>query len=190
MTTSVSSSSGGEPLIIVAPLSGIIVPIERVPDPAFAQRLVGDGASIDPMSDRVLAPCDARVLQVHRAHHAVTLSARGLEIIVHVGLDTVMLNGDGFKSFVKAGDDVHTGDVLLGFDADLVARRARSLLTQIVVSNVENIAAIEVREGRVTAGRDTLMRIMLGERSATPETSSQAEAVRSRPIVITAAGGL
>jgi phosphotransferase system IIA component len=70
-TTFATSPSGGEPLIIVAPLSGIIVPLERVPDPAFAQRLVGDGVSIDPMSDRVLAPCDARVLQVHRAHHAV-----------------------------------------------------------------------------------------------------------------------
>ena len=174
----------------MAPLSGIIVPIERVPDPAFAQRLVGDGASIDPMSDRVLAPCNARVLQVHRAHHAVTLTARGLEIIIHVGLDTVMLNGEGFTAFVKAGDEVHTGDALLGFDADLVARRARSLLTQVVVSNVENVAAIEPCHGRVTAGRDTLMRIMLGERSAAPETLSESVTVRSQPIVITAADGL
>jgi phosphoenolpyruvate-protein phosphotransferase len=190
VTTSATSSSGGEPLIIVAPLSGIIVPIERVPDPAFAQRLVGDGASIDPMSDRVLAPCDAHVLQVHRAHHAVTLSARGLEIIIHVGLDTVMLNGEGFTAFVKPGDIVKTGDVLLGFDADLVARRARSLLTQIVISNVENVASIEPCVGRVTAGRDALMRIVLGKRTASSETLSQSEAIRSKPIVITAAGGL
>ena len=136
-TTSATLPSGGEPLIIVAPLSGIIVPLERVPDPAFAQRLVGDGVSIDPMSDRVLAPCDARVLQVHRAHHAVTLSARGLEIIIHVGLDTVLLEGEGFTAHMKAGDTVRTGAALLSFDADLVARRARSLLTQVVVSNVE-----------------------------------------------------
>jgi glucose-specific phosphotransferase system IIA component len=149
-TTFATSPSGGEPLIIVAPLSGIIVPLERVPDPAFAQRLVGDGVSIDPMSDRVLAPCDARVLQIHRAHHAVTLSARGLEIIIHVGLDTVLLNGEGFTALVKAGDTVRTGDALLSFDADLVARRARSLLTQVVVSNVESVAGIEASEGFVT----------------------------------------
>jgi multiphosphoryl transfer protein len=189
-TTVATSSTGGEPLIIVAPLSGIIVPLERVPDPAFAERLVGDGVSIDPMSDRVLAPCDARVLQVHRAHHAVTLSARGLEIIIHVGLDTVMLNGEGFTALVKGGDMVRTGDALLSFDADLVARRARSLLTQIIVANVENVAAIEPSEGFVTAGRDTLMRIRLAERPPAPEAEAQAEAVRSKPIVITASGGL
>ena len=185
-----TSSTGGESLIIVAPLSGIIVPLERVPDPAFAERLVGDGVSIDPMSDRVLAPCDARVLQVHRAHHAVTLSARGLEIIIHVGLDTVMLNGEGFTALVKGGDMVRTGDPLLSFDADLVARRARSLLTQIIVANVENVARIEPSEGFVTAGRDTLMRIHLTEGTAAPYAQSQSEAVRSRPIVITASGGL
>jgi phosphoenolpyruvate-protein phosphotransferase len=174
----------------VAPLSGIVVPLERVPDPAFAQRMVGDGVSIDPLSDRVLAPCDARVLQVHRAHHAVTLSARGLEIIIHVGLDTVMLNGEGFTAFVKAGDNVRTGDQLLGFDADLVARRARSLLTQVIVSNVESVAAIEPSEGHVTAGRDVLMRITLAAPSAATEVEAQSAAVRSGPIVITAAGGL
>jgi phosphoenolpyruvate-protein phosphotransferase len=189
-TTFATSSTGGEPLIIVAPLSGIIVPLERVPDPAFAERLVGDGVSIDPMSDRVLAPCDARVLQVHRAHHAVTLSARGLEIIIHVGLDTVMLNGEGFTALAKGGDMVRTGDPLLSFDADLVARRARSLLTQIIVANVENVARIEPSEGFVRAGRDTLMRIHLAEGSAAPNVQSHSEAVRSRPIVITASGGL
>ena len=145
--TSTDSPAGGEPLIIVAPLSGIIVPLEQVPDAAFAQRMVGDGASIDPMSDRVLAPCDAKVLQVHRAKHAITLSARGLEIIIHVGLDTVLLNGEGFTAFVKAGDTVRLGDQLLGFDADLVARNARSLLTQVVVSNVENVAFDRAESG-------------------------------------------
>jgi multiphosphoryl transfer protein len=189
-TMPASSSLGGEPLTIVAPLSGIIVPLDRVPDPAFAQRMVGDGVSIDPLSDRVLAPCDARVLQVHRAHHAVTLSARGLEIIIHVGLDTVMLNGEGFTALVKTGDMVRTGDPLLSFDADLVARRARSLLTQVIVSNVENVAAIEPSEGHVTAGRDTLMRITLAAPSATSDAQLQSELVRSRPIAIAAAGGL
>ena len=189
-TTFATSPSGGEPLIIVAPLSGIIVPLERVPDPAFAQRLVGDGVSIDPMSDRVLAPCDAQVLQVHRAHHAVTLSARGLEIIIHVGLDTVLLEGEGFTALVKAGDMVRTGDALLGFDADLVARCARSLLTQVVVSNIERVAAIEPSEGFVNAGRDTLMRILLADHSAPSDAPAQAESVRSKPIAITASGGL
>ncbi len=141
-------------LTIIAPLSGIIVPLEKVPDPAFAQRLVGDGISIDPLSDRLLAPCNARVLQVHRARHAVTLEALGLEIIIHVGLDTVTLKGEGFTALVREGDMVHTGDALLDFDADLVARRARSLLTEVVVANPDRVASFDRRTGRVMAGRE------------------------------------
>ncbi|HMI56972.1 MAG TPA: phosphoenolpyruvate--protein phosphotransferase [Gemmatimonadaceae bacterium] len=175
-------------LTLLAPLSGILVPLENVPDPAFAQRLVGDGISIDPLSDRVLAPCDARVLQVHRAHHAVTLLAQGLEIIIHVGLDTVMLGGEGFTALVRADDMVHAGDPLLSFDADLVARRARSLLTEVVVSNVDRIASIERSSGRVTAGSDVVMRIELAEEPTTRDSSPQGDAVRSQPIV--AEGGL
>jgi multiphosphoryl transfer protein len=180
-------------LTLVAPLSGVIVPLEQVPDATFAQRLVGDGISIDPLSNRVLAPCDARVLQLHRANHALTLLAASgeLEIMIHVGLDTVNLKGEGFTALVKTGDEVRTGDALITFDADLVARRARSLLTQVLVTNMERVASIAPRSGLVTARRDVLMRVALaagpGQASATRE---QGEAVESRPIVITAETGL
>src|SRR5687768_1864575 len=107
-----------ETLTLLAPLSGVIVPLDRVPDPVFAQRLVGDGISIDPLSQRLLAPCDARIVQVHRAGHALTLSASGLEIVIHIGLDTVLLKGKGFEPIVKAGDLVHACDPLISFDAD------------------------------------------------------------------------
>ena len=81
----------GTTLTLLAPLSGVVVPLDRVPDEAFAKRLAGDGVSIDPLSDRVVAPCDARVSHVHRAGHALTLSASGIDILIHVGLDTVNL---------------------------------------------------------------------------------------------------
>ena len=178
-------------LSLMSPLSGIIVPLDLVPDPAFAQRLAGDGVSIDPLSDRLLAPCDARVLQVHRAAHALTLSARGLEIIIHVGLDTVNLGGAGFTPLVKAGADVRSGDPLLSFDADLVARRARSLLTQIVIANMDRVASIRPRAGKVVAGRDALMDVMLAQPGmAIERADSRGEAVTSPPIVITAETGL
>lgn len=182
-------------LTLVAPLTGVVVPLDRVPDAAFAQRLAGDGVSIDPLSDRVLAPCDATVVQVHRAHHAVTLAARGLEIIIHVGLDTVMLRGDGFTALAKAGDVVRAGDPLLVFDADRVARRARSLLTQVLVSNVERVASIETVAGMVTAGRDVLLRVVLArDGSADGAGAADAEvggaSIESAPVVIRAEGGL
>lgn len=176
-------------LTLLAPLSGVIVPLDAVPDPVFAQRLAGDGVSIDPLSDRVLAPCDARVLQVHRAGHALTLSAADLEIIIHVGLDTVKLKGEGFTALVKAGDQVRTGDPLITFDADLVARRSRSLLTQIIVASMDRVSAVEPRSGKVVAGRDVLMRVVLGDVTEAAGPSTQG-AVTSAPTVVTGELGL
>src|ERR671918_1696208 len=133
---------------LFAPISGVLVALDDVPDPAFAQRLAGDGIAIDPLDQRVVAPCDARVLQVHRAGHALTLSAWGLEILIHVGLDTVKLNGKGFDPQVKAGDDVRAGAMLLTFDADYIATHARSLITPVVVTNMERVEALQGGSGR------------------------------------------
>ena len=174
---------------LLAPVSGVIVALDRVPDRAFAERMVGDGASIDPLGDEVLAPCDGTVLLVHRAHHAVTIGAEGLEIIIHVGLDTVALRGEGFQACVKAGDVVRQGDRLLAFDGDLVARRARSLLTQVIVTNMARVASLEVREGVVTAGRDVLMQVRLAARD-TASTALAGEEAQSAPIRIVAESGL
>jgi len=173
----------------MAPLSGVVVPLEKVPDPVFAERLVGDGASIDPTSDELLAPCDGRVIQVHRAMHALTLDADGTEIVIHIGLDTVELKGNGFTAHVKAGDEVKTGDKLITFDADFVATRARSLLTQVLVANSENVASISARAGMVTAGRDVLMDVRLETGNGEADARSDV-AVQSRQVVVANATGL
>src|SRR5262245_29813104 len=103
-------------LVLKAPLSGVVVPLEHVPDPVFAGRMVGDGVSIDPITTSLTAPCDGRIVQLHSASHAVTLAAAdGVEILMHIGLDTVQLKGRGFTPRVKIGDVVHAGDVLIDF---------------------------------------------------------------------------
>jgi phosphocarrier protein FPr len=173
----------------MAPVSGVIVSLDDVPDPVFTERLVGDGASIDPTSEHVLAPCDARVIQVHRAGHALTLDVDGIELIIHVGLDTVELKGEGFTSHVKAGDLVKQGSPLITFDADFVATHARSLLTQILVANPEAVGSIEPRTGSVTAGRDILMEVRLGS-SAAGAVEESASVIESQPIVVANETGL
>jgi len=190
------AGSPGDLLTLLAPLAGVIVPLDRVPDETFAQRLVGDGVSLDPLSARLLAPCDGRIAQVHRAGHALTLDARGLEIMIHIGLDTVNLKGEGFTPLVKAGDTVRAGDPLIDFDADLVARRARSLLTQILVTNMDRVAGLEPGTGVVAAGRDVLLRVRLAAAAPGAEgdgagaAAAPGELVESAPIVVTAETGL
>ncbi len=180
------------PLILVAPVSGVLVPLSSVPDPAFSDRLVGDGIAIDPVTDLIVAPCQGVVAQVHSAGHAVTIRTDGgVEVLIHVGLDTVMLKGRGFTPRVRSGDNVRPGETLLSFNADLVATQARSLLTEMVVTTMEGVTLGRPRTGMVTAGRDEVLEVWYS--SATPEAAgvaAGAHTIASDPIVISNPTGL
>ncbi|CAA6691811.1 MULTISPECIES: phosphoenolpyruvate--protein phosphotransferase [unclassified Lentimonas] len=177
-------------LELLAPLSGPMVPIENVPDPVFAQRMVGDGVSIDPTTNQLLAPCDGTITQVHPSHHAVTFTtSAGLEIMMHIGIDTVALKGKGFKPLVKEGQSIVRGDLLIEFDMDYVARNSKSLLTQIVITNSENLT-LDTNSGFVNAGKDRLFTVI----GATADTNSKeldtASAINSSPIQLANPAGL
>jgi phosphocarrier protein FPr len=147
-------------LQILSPLSGQIWPLERVPDPVFAQKMVGDGLSIDPTDTILVAPCDGEVASLHAAGHAITLrTPEGIEVLMHVGIDTVALKGEGFIPRVKLGDKVQTGVPLIQFDLDFLATHAKSLLTQIVIANSERVTSWERAGGFVSAGKDTLFTV-------------------------------
>ena len=149
-------------LRLLSPLDGEIIPLDNVPDPVFAQRIAGDGVSLDPTSSSVLAPCAGEIIYAHPAGHAFTLrSEGGAEIMIHVGVDTVRLKGEGFRLKVRAGDRVAAGQELLEFDADLVATRARSLLTQLLVVNMDLVSSMKHPAGKVRAGRDLLLELRL-----------------------------
>lgn len=178
-------------LRLVAPLSGVLVPIEQVPDPVFAQKMVGDGVSIDPLNQMLVAPCDGEIIQLHPSNHAVTVkTAEGVEILMHIGLDTVELRGQGFTPQVKLGDRVHAGDPLIAFDADAVARHAKSLLTQIVVTNSDRVTQFHHPTGVVTAGRDIFLELTLALETAGEAAATPGERVVSEPIVIPNPTGL
>ena len=137
-----------------APLDGIILPLEQVPDPVFCQKMVGDGLAIDPLSQVLTARCPGAVTQIHHAGQAVTLTtAEGIEILMHIGLDTVALKGRGFEPRVTLGQKVVLGDALITFGADLLATNAKSLLTLLIVTTGERVASMVAASGRVSAGR-------------------------------------
>lgn len=152
---------------VLAPLSGNVVPIEDVPDPAFAQKMVGDGLSIDPATNLVLAPIDGQVIDVHASRHAIVIEGgSGVQLMVHVGIDTVMLDGKGFDALVKKGDDVRTGQPLLRFDLAHVAAHASSPLTEIVVVNGESVSRMDKASGVVEAGKSVLLTLHLANQDS------------------------
>lgn len=177
-------------ITILAPLSGQVWPLERVPDPVFAQKMVGDGLSIDPADAVLLAACDGEVISLHAAGHALTLrTAEGIEVLMHIGLDTVALKGEGFHPRVKVGDKVKAGAPLIEFDLDFVATHAKSLLTQVVIANSERVTAWERAQGLVVAGKDTLFTITVSAEAAA-EASGEGKTVTSQAIVIPNPTGL
>ncbi len=184
MTALEAPSTKTNTLVLTAPLSGQMVPIETVPDPVFAQKMVGDGVSIDPLSQVLLAPCDGEIVQLHSAGHAVTLkTAEGIEVLMHIGLDTVALKGEGFTPRVKVGDRVKTGAPLIEFDADYVVLHARSLLTQIVVTNSDRVAEFKPASGLVNAARDPVLELVLAGATAA-ESDHEGPTVTSQAIII------
>ena len=166
-------------LALKAPLSGPVVPIDRVPDPVFAHRLLGDSVAVDPVSSVLLAPCDGVVATLHPAGHAVALATdAGVEVLLHVGLDTVALGGRGFVPRVAQGRRVSAGEPLLAFDADLVARSARSLVTPVVVTSGERVATMRAASGWVTAGVDDLLVLTLVPLAGAPAGPAPVEKLR------------
>lgn len=126
-------------LQIMSPLHGEVIALEMVADDAFAQKALGDGIAIRPQSGQVVAPCDARVETLIDSHHAVGLSCdNGAELLIHVGLNTVNLQGQHFRPLVKEGDVVKAGTPLLEFDKEAIERAGYDLTTPVLVINSDD----------------------------------------------------
>jgi len=175
---------------IIAPLSGELVPLEAVPDPVFSQKMVGEGVAIDPLSHILCAPCDGEIAQLHPGGHAITVvGADGVQVLMHIGLDTVKLRGAGFLPKVKRGDKVLRGAPLIEFDMDFLAMRAKSLLTLVVVTNSDKITSLWLATGMVEVGKDRIFSFMRKEAVA-PDGTGVASRVTSPAILIPNATGL
>jgi multiphosphoryl transfer protein len=146
--------------ILLAPLAGWSTPLDEAPDEVFAARMLGDGVAIDPTAATLYAPCNGELTVVAAARHAVTLrTPEGCEILLHVGIDTVGLAGAGFELQVPQGAQVRAGEALLSFDLDLLARRARSVLTPVIISAEGGFRIVRRSLDREVAAGDFLMEI-------------------------------
>ncbi|QHA86241.1 N-acetylglucosamine-specific PTS transporter subunit IIBC [Serratia rhizosphaerae] len=143
---------------MVAPVSGEVVALDQVPDEAFASKAVGDGVAIRPTDSTVVAPADGTVVKIFNTNHAFCLETdKGVELVVHMGIDTVALNGQGFKRLVEEGAEVKAGEPVLEMDLEFLNANARSMISPVVVSNVDDYAGLdELASGNVVAGQTRL----------------------------------
>jgi phosphocarrier protein FPr len=159
-------------IVLLAPMTGPVVLLANVPDPVFSGGMFGDGIGVDPLEGRLVAPCEGIVTHLARTGHAVTLAtAEGAEILLHIGIDTVELNGKGFAPMVEQGAHVHAGDVLIEFDQDQIALHAPSLVSVIAIANSDAFEIVERAQGGMLKAGET--RRCRGRRVASVERNER-----------------
>ncbi|MGJ5711963.1 PTS sugar transporter subunit IIA [Staphylococcus auricularis] len=132
---------------IVAPFTGEFVKIEDIPDPVFAQKMMGEGFGIKPSEGQIVSPINGTVDNVFPTKHAIGLKAdNGLELLIHIGLDTVQLDGEGFEVSVQSGDEVSVGDPLIEVDLDYIKQNAKSEISPVIVTNSDQSSSINIAD--------------------------------------------
>ncbi|WP_113928726.1 N-acetylglucosamine-specific PTS transporter subunit IIBC [Bacillus sp. P14.5] len=159
--TSSPQTEGRSPLSdkdFVMPLEGKIIPITEVEDEVFSQKMMGDGFAILPVKGSVVSPVDGKIVNVFPTKHAIGIqSTQGYEILIHVGLDTVQLNGEGFTALVNEGDSITKGQEILEFDLDFIEKSAASTVTPVLFTNLTKLTV--KKQGQVNQGESGLLSI-------------------------------
>lgn len=146
---------------IYAPLSGEIVNIEDVPDVVFSEKIVGDGIAVRPNGNLITAPVNGTIGKIFETNHAFSIeSDEGVELFVHFGIDTVELKGEGFTRLVAEGQKVKVGDPVIQFDLELLEAKAKSVLTPVVISNMDEISNLVKHSGEVVQGESVVLTLV------------------------------
>ncbi len=129
---------------IYMPMEGEVIPLEEINDGVFSAEILGKGCGVKPLEGKVYAPFDAEVVQVADTKHAIgLLSNDGIELLIHVGMDTVAMNGAGFEPLVKTGDKVKCGQLMMNFSMDEIKKAGYVTTTALVITNTDNFKSIE-----------------------------------------------
>ncbi|HHR6142841.1 TPA: N-acetylglucosamine-specific PTS transporter subunit IIBC [Providencia alcalifaciens] len=155
-------AKGNAVLSLIAPVSGEVYSLDQVPDEAFSSRIVGDGIAIKPTSSEVVAPAAGTIVKIFPTNHAFCLeTANGVELIVHMGIDTVALNGEGCERLVEEGAEVEAGTPILKLDLSFLEANAKSMISPVIISNIDDFAGVEIlAKGQVTAGETVIYNVL------------------------------
>ena len=141
-----------KPGVVYCPVEGTVIPMEQIPDETFAAGVLGEGCGVQPAVGRVVAPFDGEITTVAESKHAIGLaSPDGMELLIHVGINTVEMNGEGFVLHCAEGDQVKAGQLLLEFDINRIKEKGYSTTTAVLVTNSEDLGPVTVEEGRKSA---------------------------------------
>lgn len=148
---------------IIAPVDGKTLELSQVPDKVFAEKMVGDGLAIDTVGNIITAPSDGILTLIFKTNHAFGMTLKdGVELMVHIGIDTVKLDGAGFERLCEQGDFVKAGTPIIKLDRDFISSKGFSLITPVLITNMEKIKNIEpVINKDVKAGEDIVMEYYL-----------------------------
>ncbi|GAA0689780.1 MULTISPECIES: PTS sugar transporter subunit IIA [Clostridium] len=144
---------------LVAPVSGKVIELSQVPDEVFSQKMAGDGVAIEPSDDLVVAPADGSITLIFKTNHAFAMTLEnGLEILVHIGLDTVELNGEGFERLATEGETVKAGTPIVKINRKLFEEKGYKTVTPVLVTNPDILKEMNGLVGNnVTAGKDAVI---------------------------------
>jgi len=145
---------------LCAPVAGNAVPVSQVPDPTFAEELLGKGIAVEPTEGKVYAPCDATVDMMFETGHAVSLIADfGAEVLIHIGLETVSLKGQHFTVHAANGDKVKKGDLLIEFDLEAIREAGFNTITPMLVCNSGDYATFKTHVNKAVTAADVVIEL-------------------------------
>lgn len=157
-TASISDAAGEAQA--AAPLAGRALPLSEVSDAVFSQKVMGDGLAIQPSEGKVYAPFDGEVASLFETKHAIgLLGDNGMEVLIHIGIDTVNLQGQYYDAHVKVGDRVKKGDLLISFDKDAIEKAGYETVTPVILTNTDSYSAIQAQTGRDVHPGDTVLTV-------------------------------
>ena len=146
-----------ESIILKSPVVGRCFDITEIPDEVFSAKMLGNGIGFESTDGVLYAPADGEILQVFPTNHAVILKTKdGIELLLHIGVDTVQMKGEGFEAFAEKGQQVKVGDKLVAFDNDLIKVKAKSNLSALILTDSENMESVEFNLGTVDRNNDVI----------------------------------
>lgn len=174
------TTNGSADILILAPLTGQIVALDKVPDPVFSEKTLGDGAAVFPEEGKIYSPVNGKIATVAATKHAFGFATEdGLDILVHVGLETVALNGEGFTVHVKEGDKVKAGDLIAEVDLDFLKSKNINPITPVIICDGAEEMIMSVADCKAMAGKDAMI-VLSKDTEEVPVENTSSEKIESK----------